>query len=44
MAIPIRLYEDAALTTQITLDGDFDNPDDESSLAGTAGETADGAL
>jgi len=44
MSIPLRLYEDAALTTQITLDGDFDNPDDESSLAGTAGETADGAL
>lgn len=44
MAIPLRLYEDAALTLQVTVDGDFTNPDDEADLAGTAGETSNGAL
>ncbi|MEA1996155.1 MAG: hypothetical protein U9N45_00885, partial [Gemmatimonadota bacterium] len=40
----LRLYEDAALTQIVSKDGDFANPDDESSLDGTNGETAQGAL
>lgn len=40
----LRLYEDAALTQIVSVDGDFSNPDDESGLDGTAGETAQKAL
>ncbi len=36
----LRLYEDSALTQIVSKDGDFTNPDDESSLDGTGGETA----
>jgi len=40
----LRLYEDAALTSIVSLDGAFTNPDDESNLDGTAGETSTKAL
>ena len=40
----LRLYSDTDLTTQITKDADFTNPDTETSLDGTAGETATEAL
>jgi hypothetical protein len=36
----LRLYEDSNLTQLVSKDGDFTNPDDESSLDGTNGETA----
>jgi len=40
----LRLYSDTDLTTQITKDADFTNPDTEDTLDGTAGETATEAL
>ena len=43
MAI-LRLYENSGLTTLVTLDGDYANPDDESSLDGTSGVTSIKAL
>lgn len=36
----LRLYEDSDLTQIISIDGDFSNPDEESSLDGTNGDTA----
>jgi len=40
----LRLYEDSGLSQIVSKDGDFTNPDDESSLDGTGGETATKAL
>ena len=40
----LRLYEDSDLTLLVSKDGDFTNPDDEESLDGTNGETAQKAL
>ncbi|HUU29388.1 MAG TPA: hypothetical protein VM123_16415 [archaeon] len=40
----LRLYEDSELTQIVSKDGDFTNPDDESSIDGTNGETKQKAL
>jgi len=40
----LRLYEDSDLTLLVSKDGDFTNPDDEDSLDGTNGDTAQKAL
>lgn len=40
----IRLYEDSDLTLIVSRDGDFSNPDEETSLDGTNGDTAQKAL
>ena len=40
----LRLYEDSALTQIVSIDGDFSNPDEEESLDGTNGDTANKAL
>lgn len=40
----LRLYEDSDLTEIVSLDGGLTNPDDETSLYGTDGETSEGAL
>ena len=40
----LRLYEDSDLTQIVSRDGDFTNPDEETSLDGTNGDTAQKAL
>ena len=40
----LRLYEDSDLTLLVSKDGDFTNPDDEDSLDGTNGDSAQKAL
>ncbi|MEA2064396.1 MAG: hypothetical protein U9P14_11900 [Gemmatimonadota bacterium] len=40
----LRLYEDSSLTQLVSRDGDFSNPDQESSLDGTGGQIAQAAL
>jgi hypothetical protein len=36
----LRLYKDSALTSMVSTEGEFSNPDEEASLDGTNGETA----
>jgi hypothetical protein len=40
----LRLYKDEALTEMVSLDGDYTSPDEETSLDGTNGDSAEKAL